>query len=94
MAKTLSLSQASISDRLNGKSAFTLDEIETLADAWGIDPLQLMGGGAAQAPIKPLTSDDAVSGFRCIPPSPQGNRRSMAALTATPIRPTHLRAVS
>lgn len=29
MAKTLSLSQASISDRLNGKSAFTLDEIET-----------------------------------------------------------------
>lgn len=94
MAKTLSLSQASISDRLNGKSAFTLDEIETLADAWGIDPLQLMGGGAAQAPIRPLTMDDGVSGFRCIPPSPQSNRRAHTSRAVSTERPNHLRAVS
>lgn len=43
IARLLGISQASVSDRLNGKSLFTLDELDVLAEAFDIDVAELVG---------------------------------------------------
>ena len=46
IAKLLGISQASVSDRLNGKALFTLDELDILAERFGCDPADLLGSPA------------------------------------------------
>ena len=50
IAALLGISQASVSDRLNGKAAFSLDELDVLADHFGIDVADLI---AAPVPTSP-----------------------------------------
>jgi transcriptional regulator with XRE-family HTH domain len=44
LAKALGMSQAAMSDRLTGKTPFTLDELQALADTFGVDPADLLAG--------------------------------------------------
>lgn len=44
LARAVGLSQASVSERLRGKTPFSTDDIERVADALGIHPAVLFGG--------------------------------------------------
>lgn len=44
VAEILGISQSQVAKRLNGKIPFTLDDIQRLADFFGIDPAELLGG--------------------------------------------------
>lgn len=94
VGRILGLSQGQISARMLGKVEFSLSEIERLAEAWSISVYDLLGQPDAVDTIRPLSRANGVSGFRCTPPLPQGNRRPTAARTGTPVRLMHLRAVS
>lgn len=54
LANAIGLSQASVSERLRGKTPFTSDDIERVADALGVHPSVLVGGNAPQ-PTPPPT---------------------------------------
>lgn len=43
LGKLLGISQAAVSARLTGATAFTLDELDTLAAFFGVDARDLMG---------------------------------------------------
>lgn len=81
----LGLSQTQISARLRGEVAITLDEIERLADIFGVSAQTLLTGALANdekpqqggelSPIGALTREVPRAEFRCTPPSSQRNRR-------------------
>lgn len=48
LGKLLGISQASVSARLTGAAAFTLDELDVLADYFGVDVADLMGPGSGR----------------------------------------------
>lgn len=50
LAKAIGLSQASISERLRGKTPFTTDDLERIADALGVHPAALLGGTGGNNP--------------------------------------------
>ena len=57
LSERLGLSQASMSARLNGKAAFTLDELDTLAEMFGIEVTDLFGPSTSWYPTaEPATA--------------------------------------
>lgn len=56
LAVVLGLTQSAVSKRLRGKIAFSVDELELVADALGVDPATLLGGrGDTPQPPRPTT---------------------------------------
>lgn len=58
LAQILGLPQSAISNRLRGKVAFDIDELETVANALGVHPAALLGGRGdnPQSPPSPDTA--------------------------------------
>lgn len=50
LAEVLGLTQSVVSKRLRGKIAFSVDELEKVADALGVHPATLLGGHDASPP--------------------------------------------
>lgn len=46
LAEILGIKQVSVSERLRGKTPFRLEEIQIIADAFGIHPAALLGGNS------------------------------------------------
>ena len=77
LAEILGVSQTQVSQRLSGRIAWSVDEVDALAAAFGIDPLDLQRRPAGiispreigQDPA--LSRDDVVSSSRRTPPWPQ-----------------------
>jgi len=55
LAAVLGLPQSAVSNRLRGKVAFSVDELEKVSDALGVHPATLLGGHAGSPP-PPATS--------------------------------------
>lgn len=54
LADVLGLTQSVVSKRLRGKIAFSVDELEKVADALGVHPATLLGGNSP-SPTGPFT---------------------------------------
>jgi transcriptional regulator with XRE-family HTH domain len=54
LAVVLGLTQSAVSKRLRGKIAFSVDELEKVADALGVHPAVLLGG-YTPSPNRPVT---------------------------------------
>lgn len=50
LAAATGLSQASISERLRGKTPFTTDDLERISEALGVHPAVLVGGTSGYSP--------------------------------------------
>lgn len=50
LALVLGLTQSAVSKRLRGKIAFSVDELEKVADALGVHPAVLLGGIGGNSP--------------------------------------------
>lgn len=46
LSRAIGMSQQSLSERLRGKTPFTTDDLDTIADALGVHPAVLLGGRA------------------------------------------------
>lgn len=87
LAKAMGMSQAAMSDRLTGKTPFTLDELQALADTFGVDPADLLVRPAGRPARSPHTSSDRRPG----PRHAAGRRRPPLTLSrAVALRPLRL----
>lgn len=58
LAGVLGLPQSAVSNRLRGKVAFSVDELETVAGALGVHPAVLLGGTPGNSPEPPARHTD------------------------------------
>lgn len=68
MGLLLGLSQASISARMNGAAAFTIDELEVLAERFGCDPADLLAAAGPPREVDaapPAASRNGTADSRC-----------------------------
>lgn len=85
VAAQLGISQSQVSARMNGRMEWSLSEVDELARAWGLDPLDLLAPAPATAraaarelrPKGPLTRKDRRAESRCIPPFAEHTRPAL-----------------
>lgn len=58
LAASLGLPQSAVSNRLRGKVAFSVDELQAVAETLGVHPAVLLGGAPGNTPEPPSQNTD------------------------------------